>query len=683
MPAEGRFHLGLIGKCAPRSTSDCPPKAAQPGRPESLKSIRVKEVPPECLQLLRLKLSILPPNPSLKQAQAKPLEQHEEVRGMRYGRGSQEAKREGASSNDQANGEDSFPMANQRASLHPVRDESVKPRSSGQAQKALGGIQDRQRKGPGANSAYQRKRKFVLRRSPLRIAINGSFHSLPLLKAEAKEELKWRSRYEVQRERKRIMRDTCSKYKSNNKRVITPYHVSRIFVEDKYRILYCEVPKAGCSNWKRVLMVLNGLASSTRVIQHNTVHYGNYLKKLDGFDHKGINYRLSTYTKMLFVREPFEKLVSAFRDKFEHPNNYYHPVFGRPIISKYRPNATKEALRTGSGVEFKEFVQYLLDVHRPVGMDIHWDHINRLMRELKIITNEDQLVPAVIVSEGCISQRKKRAPACQGNTDFPGPSHCGGREGGRGCPRAAKSSKGRKADSSRAARGPQKEGEDGASPNNLPGTEEQLAGQETGGESEPRSLSQRSGRGRADGPAPQPGRGGRKTLEAALASRAAAEPGARGQAGQAEAGRAGPPGSRIRRTRLGNGASAPRRPALPSNRGARPRTSAEPSRARARGARGGGGRRGGPGARGEGEPAERASERRAKLAPLHQQVPLPRRPPRLAGRGAGRARLSCTGAGRRCRLQLREDPARRARGRWLESAQPPSRPPVAGGTWPP
>ncbi|NXS61403.1 CHST8 sulfotransferase, partial [Brachypteracias leptosomus] len=139
----------------------------------------------------------------------------------------------------------------------------------------------------------------------------------------------------IQKERKRIMRETCSKYKSNNRRIITPYHVSRIFVEDKYRVLYCEVPKAGCSNWKRVLMVLNGLASSTKDIQHNTVHYGNYLKRLDGFDHKGIYHRLNTYTKMLFIREPFEKLVSAFRDKFEHPNNYYHPVFGKAIISRY------------------------------------------------------------------------------------------------------------------------------------------------------------------------------------------------------------------------------------------------------------------------------------------------------------------------------------------------------------
>ncbi|KAM6430007.1 carbohydrate sulfotransferase 8 isoform 2-T4 [Liasis olivaceus] len=304
---------------------------------------------------------------------------------MRYGKGSQEAKREGTSSNDlggkmQANAEDDFPIVNQRASLHPMQDESMKHQSSGQTQKALARIQDRQWKGSAANPArtHQRRRKIVLKRSPIQIAVNGSFLNLPILKAEEKDDLKWRSLYEIQRERKRIMRDTCFKYKSNNKRVITPYHVSRIFVEDKYRILYCEVPKAGCSNWKRVLMVLSGLASSTRILQHNTVHYGNYLKKLDGFDRKGINYRLNTYTKMLFVREPFEKLVSAFRDKFEHPNNYYHPVFGRPIISKYRTNATKEALRTGSGVQFKEFIQYLLDVHRPVGMDIHWDHINRL-----------------------------------------------------------------------------------------------------------------------------------------------------------------------------------------------------------------------------------------------------------------------------------------------------------------
>uniref|UniRef100_A0A3B3RMQ7 Carbohydrate sulfotransferase n=1 Tax=Paramormyrops kingsleyae TaxID=1676925 RepID=A0A3B3RMQ7_9TELE len=187
----------------------------------------------------------------------------------------------------------------------------------------------------------------------------------------------WRRLAHVQEARKRLTKEVCAKYMSTSRKV-TPQHVSRIFVEDRHKLLYCEVPKVGCSNWKRVLMVLAGLASSTRDIQHDAVHYGNHLRRLDSFDHQGIAHRLRTYTKVLFVREPFERLVSAFRDKFENPNTYYHPVFGKPIISRYRANASQAALRTGAGVTFKEFMQYLLDVHRPVGMDIHWEHVGQL-----------------------------------------------------------------------------------------------------------------------------------------------------------------------------------------------------------------------------------------------------------------------------------------------------------------
>ncbi|KAM9481169.1 carbohydrate sulfotransferase 8 isoform 1-T1 [Clarias gariepinus] len=188
----------------------------------------------------------------------------------------------------------------------------------------------------------------------------------------------WMRLSRIQEARRRLIKDVCAKYKSNISRTITPHHVSRIYVEDRHKLLYCEVPKAGCSNWKRVLMVLAGAASSTQEIKHDAVHYSNNLKRLDSFDRRSIAERLRSYTKVLFVREPMERLVSAFRDKFESPNSYYHPVFGKPIISKYRVNASKSALRTGSGVTFQEFIRYLLDVHRPVGMDIHWEPVSQL-----------------------------------------------------------------------------------------------------------------------------------------------------------------------------------------------------------------------------------------------------------------------------------------------------------------
>ncbi|GAA6101313.1 carbohydrate sulfotransferase 8 isoform X1 [Tachysurus ichikawai] len=182
---------------------------------------------------------------------------------------------------------------------------------------------------------------------------------------------------QIQQSRRKLMRDVCAKYRSLT-RTITRRQVSRIYVEDTHKLLYCEVPKAGCSNWKRVLMVLQGQASSTKELRHEQVHYANHLKRLDSFNVKQIAHRLKTYTKVLFLREPFERLVSAFRDKFESPNSYYHPVFGKPIITKYRANASRSALLTGEGVTFKEFIQYLLDVRRPVGMDIHWERVVQL-----------------------------------------------------------------------------------------------------------------------------------------------------------------------------------------------------------------------------------------------------------------------------------------------------------------
>lgn len=179
--------------------------------------------------------------------------------------------------------------------------------------------------------------------------------------------------------RRRLLSEVCGRYRAGGgEQRVSGRQVSRVFVEDRSRLLYCEVPKAGCSNWKRVLMVLGGSASSTQNIPHHDAHYDNHLRRLESYDHAGIAERLRSYTKVLFVREPFQRLVSAFRDKFESPNSYYHPVFGRPIISKYRINATHAALRTGAGVTFREFAQYLLDVRRPVGLDIHWEPVSQL-----------------------------------------------------------------------------------------------------------------------------------------------------------------------------------------------------------------------------------------------------------------------------------------------------------------
>ncbi|XP_077569528.1 carbohydrate sulfotransferase 8 [Stigmatopora nigra] len=179
-------------------------------------------------------------------------------------------------------------------------------------------------------------------------------------------------------DRRHLIKTMCGKYKSNMSKTITRHHVNHIYVEDKYKILYCQVPKVACSNWKRILLVLSGHASDIEKITHKATYKDLPLKTLNTFDQAGIMERLANYTKFMFVRDPLERLVSAYRDKLENHNAYYHTLFGRFIISKYRPNASKLALEYGDGVTFLEFVQYLLDMPSSVSKDIHWEAANRL-----------------------------------------------------------------------------------------------------------------------------------------------------------------------------------------------------------------------------------------------------------------------------------------------------------------
>lgn len=94
---------------------------------------------------------------------------------------------------------------------------------------------------------------------------------------------------------------------------------------------------------------------------------------LDEYSPSEIVHRLYTYNKFLFVRHPFERLVSAYRNKFLDSYNltFFKDLYGRYIIKHYRTNPDKKSLRTGEGVSFTEFVKYILN-NNPETADRHW-----------------------------------------------------------------------------------------------------------------------------------------------------------------------------------------------------------------------------------------------------------------------------------------------------------------------
>nr|XP_033804132.1 carbohydrate sulfotransferase 10 isoform X2 [Geotrypetes seraphini]XP_033804133.1 carbohydrate sulfotransferase 10 isoform X2 [Geotrypetes seraphini]XP_033804134.1 carbohydrate sulfotransferase 10 isoform X2 [Geotrypetes seraphini] len=184
----------------------------------------------------------------------------------------------------------------------------------------------------------------------------------------------------VQMDRLELLRNMCRDASISNlsHTALSKFVLDRIFVSNKHKILFCQTPKVGNTQWKKVLMVLNGAFSSIDQIPENVVHdpERNGLPRLSSFSESEIQKRLNTYFKFFIVRDPFERLISAFKDKFVHNPRFepwYKHEIAPVIIKKYRKNRTET-----KGLQFEDFVRYLGDPsHRWLDLQfgdhiIHW-----------------------------------------------------------------------------------------------------------------------------------------------------------------------------------------------------------------------------------------------------------------------------------------------------------------------
>lgn len=122
-------------------------------------------------------------------------------------------------------------------------------------------------------------------------------------------------------------------------------------------------------------MVLNGDATDPWKIPTADVHNRSLglFRYLNEYAPGEIVHRLNNYYKFMFVRDPFERLVSTYRNKFldSYKLTLFKELYGRHIIRRYRLHPDQQALRTGEGVSFPEFVDYILS-SEPQHMDRHW-----------------------------------------------------------------------------------------------------------------------------------------------------------------------------------------------------------------------------------------------------------------------------------------------------------------------
>ncbi|KAF7284041.1 hypothetical protein GWI33_022660 [Rhynchophorus ferrugineus] len=157
--------------------------------------------------------------------------------------------------------------------------------------------------------------------------------------------------------------------------------LNHILVDHNHKLLYCYVPKVACTNWKRVMMLLTGQSNATNLmnIPADLAHANANSLRLSEFPKEEITQMLKEYTLFLIVRHPFERLLSAYRNKFSDnltSSKYFQERYGRQIIKKYRPTATDNDLNSGANVSFSEFISFLLN--EGVTTNEHWTPIYNL-----------------------------------------------------------------------------------------------------------------------------------------------------------------------------------------------------------------------------------------------------------------------------------------------------------------
>uniref|UniRef100_A0A3B5KES9 Carbohydrate sulfotransferase n=1 Tax=Takifugu rubripes TaxID=31033 RepID=A0A3B5KES9_TAKRU len=197
--------------------------------------------------------------------------------------------------------------------------------------------------------------------------------------------------------RKALLRETCLKNKmysegKENWEDMPVHELDFLVVDDNHGIIYCFVPKVACTNWKRVMVALHknstGPYEDPLSIPPESVHDNEVLAFLSDFPkpERIVRSCLSIhYTKFLFVRNPFVRLISAFRDKFQKRNNLFYRSTSRHILKKYGnisdpPASVDEAFDSGLHVSFSNFIQFLVDpeMEKDEPFEPHWKQMHRL-----------------------------------------------------------------------------------------------------------------------------------------------------------------------------------------------------------------------------------------------------------------------------------------------------------------
>ncbi|CAL8331956.1 unnamed protein product [Merluccius merluccius] len=232
---------------------------------------------------------------------------------------------------------------------------------------------------------------------------------------EEEEEKEEEEKARRQEERKQRILNVCSGKASGDFpgrsrafEQIPNRELDHLIVDDTHQVIYCYVPKVACTNWKRVMVVLSqSLVSPSSgkpytepqdvpadMVHNSSIHltFAKFWRHYGSLSRHLMALKLQHYTKFLFVRDPFVRLISAYRNKFEKANEDFYRQFGSVMLRRYGnvtgnvPESAADAFAAGIRPTFQQFITYLLDAdtEKEAAFNEHWRQVYRLCHPCQV-----------------------------------------------------------------------------------------------------------------------------------------------------------------------------------------------------------------------------------------------------------------------------------------------------------
>ena len=174
-----------------------------------------------------------------------------------------------------------------------------------------------------------------------------------------------------QKTRKQKLDKYCLEHTDQNP-IPKRHQLGHLLIDDDNKFIYCSIAKVATTTMKIMLLSLKNYTGKFNV------HSPRLWKQMSQLNASENSKRLETHFKFLFVREPFHRLLSAYRDKFFGNNRIYTNKYREMIVRAYRPQDVEKVETKTNNVTFTEFLKYIVTSSNHLTRNPHWRQYQQL-----------------------------------------------------------------------------------------------------------------------------------------------------------------------------------------------------------------------------------------------------------------------------------------------------------------